>query len=99
MTALLLLAALAAAHPQLELRGLQPVAVRGSGFAAAERVHVVLRRPGVRAAETVRTDGGGAFSVRFVGRSIERCAPFTVTATGAAGERAVLLRRPLCPSR
>jgi hypothetical protein len=80
--------AAARSAPTLRLVDRTPVTVRGAGFAAGERVAVVLASSS-RASRTVHADAGGMFVVRFRS-SLGRCSSYTLQAYGATGTRARL---------
>jgi len=89
----------AVARPRLELVTPNPLLVRGTGFARQESVRVRLL---VRNGEMVRrvwATRGGRFLVRFGGPAPDRCAGYSIVATGASGSYARLRRpvRPACP--
>jgi hypothetical protein len=86
-----------AAAPKLRLVDRDPLQVRGSRFAAGERVRVTATNvtTSKATARVVRTTGRGTFSVRL-GRW-GRCAAIIVKAVGAGGDRATLMVRPPPP--
>jgi hypothetical protein len=84
-------AAAASSSPSLRLVDRAPVTVRGSGFAAGERVTVVLSSV-TRVSRAVHAGAGGGFVVRFP-RSLGRCARYSLQAYGATGTRARLTAR------
>jgi hypothetical protein len=69
-----------------------PLTVRGTGFAGGERVRVTIRATTRTVARSVRAGTGGAFTVRFPGVRIGRCGDAAITAVGARGDRARLVR-------
>jgi hypothetical protein len=77
----------------LNLGGTHPVSVRGEGFHARERVRLVLHEGGDTHRRRARAGASGAFSATFKGTAIDRCEPFSITATGRAGSRARVGRR------
>jgi hypothetical protein len=81
--------------PALRLTGKAPVAVAGSGFARGARVHVVLHGADGRRSRHARATARGSFAVRFVHASLDRCSPWRIVATDAAGDRVVLRSRAL----
>jgi hypothetical protein len=86
-----------AAHPALKLEGRAPVTIAGTGFAAHERVRLVLHSPRARSRQ-VTASSSGTFSKAFSGVAVDRCSGFWVSATGSRGSRAVLRRPPPeCP--
>ena len=87
----------AATRPALRLVDTSPVAFRGTGFKAHERVRVSVYA-GTRA--TRRTTAGlrGGFTVRFAGLNPSACAGFSAVAVGNKGSRASFKRPPgECP--
>ena len=77
----------------LKLGGTHPVSVQGTGFHARERVRLVLHEDGEAHRRRARAGASGAFSATFKGTAIDRCEPFSITATGRAGSRARVGRR------
>lgn len=75
--------------PSLRLTDRTPVTVRGTGFAAGERVSVVLSSM-TRTTRVAHAGLGGRFVVRFA-RSFGRCSRYTLQAYGATGTRARLV--------
>jgi hypothetical protein len=89
----------AAAAARLEVVAHAPLTVRGSGFARHEVVRVRLRMPNAQMVRRVRATRRGRFSARFPGAAPDRCAGYSIVATGASGSSAAL-RRPArrgCP--
>jgi hypothetical protein len=86
------LAAPAAAgiKPRLALVHASPLTVRGTGFAARERVRVTVRTAARTVVRSARTSGAGAFTVRFAGVRLGPCG--AVAAAGARGDRATFTR-------
>lgn len=83
-------------RPHIELTGTQPLSVRGAGFHARERVTVLLHQAeGATRAHHVTTSRAGSFTATFLGALLGRCAGVSITAVGAAGDRAMLKRIPL----
>lgn len=102
MGVVLALAALAAApspaagaHARLAVIAAHPVTVRGTGFAARERVRIVLRSPPDRVVRVARADESGRVTVAFAHVALDRCSTSSIVATGAQGSRATWRRRPL----
>jgi hypothetical protein len=90
------LAAQAAVKPTLRATSLTPLSVRGTGFAAQERVRLTAYGP-FRATKQVQADRLGRFAARFA-RPVESCnAMVLVTAVGPRSR--ATLRIPLreCP--
>lgn len=78
-------------HAALKLVRMQPLTVRGTGFAAHERV--VLRT--TQAQVVVRTSRLGSFVFDF---ATDRCSGGRVIAVGATGDHALLRLPPMmCP--
>jgi hypothetical protein len=72
-----------------------PVVVRGSGFAAGERVRVRVRVKGRSVyGKTVTSGRRGGFVARFAGHSMPRCGIYVITAAGSKGSSA-RLRSPM----
>jgi hypothetical protein len=73
-----------------------PIAVFGRGFVPRERVtvRVVIGKRNLTA--RVRASTAGRFTVRFQ-ESLPDCSPFSVTATGGAGSRAMLRKINIPP--
>ena len=93
-----LASARATTRPTLRLVDASPVAFRGTGFKAHERVRVSVYA-GTRA--TRRTTAGlrGRFTVRFAGLDPNACAGFSAVAVGNEGSRASFKRAPgMCPA-
>jgi hypothetical protein len=88
--ALLAPAALASGAPALRAAGMRPFAVHGVGFRPAERVTVRLVADGSTRVHLVRATAAGTFTTIFTAVSLERCAPFVVTARGSRGSTATL---------
>jgi hypothetical protein len=74
----------------VRLTGRAPVAVAGGGFQHGARVHVTLRVTGQLRSRHARVARDGSFRVRFVHAALDRCSPWRVVATDAAGDRVVL---------
>ena len=81
-------------HAKVRVVTLSPLAVRGTGFKAHERVRVTASPGGTR---RVRARGDGSFRVAF-SMPADRCAGLSVSAVGARGDRASLkLPQMACP--
>jgi hypothetical protein len=91
----------AVAKPRLKIVAHAPLTVRGSGFARHESVRVRLLMPGSEIVRRVRASSRGGFSVRFAGAAPDRCAGYSIVASGAAGSLVTLRSpaRPGCPPR
>ena len=88
----------AATEPRLRLLDTDPVAFRGVGFKAHERVRVVVYA-GERAAKRTTAGLHGGFVVRFTGLDPNACAGFAASAVGSEGSRATFKRAPgQCPA-
>jgi hypothetical protein len=107
LLALLIAAALAAPagraapKPHLVLTVAQPPTVRGTHFAARERVRVTFTAGGDGSVRSIRTSRSGAFVARAPGDfAYSPCgAPLVVVAIGARGDRATLkVPQRECPS-
>jgi hypothetical protein len=88
-----------AAHstPVLHLLAGYPVAVRGTGFKARERV-VVTAVGGKRLVRRTTASSRGAFTVSLPGVDAGACTGFSVTAIGNHGSRATFKLSPgVCP--
>ena len=79
--------AVAVARPSVRVTDTAPFTVRGSHFAALERVRVTVDSKS-NAVRTVTTTGLGAFFVRFRTLQVGYCPSYSVTAVGAKGSRA-----------
>src|SRR5438045_2937740 len=82
--------AVAAAPPRLAIVRAAPLTVRGTGFAARERVRVTVRTTTRTVVRSARTNRDGVFTARFAGVGLGGCG--TVAATGSSGDRATLSR-------
>lgn len=80
--------------PAVTLRSASPVTVTGTGFAARERVRVVVVLGHVRNVLRRRTNAHGAFRAVFAGMTADRCSSLAVHAKGATGDTASWHRRP-----
>jgi hypothetical protein len=96
MRALLLLAIVlslaassAAAAPRVWLVRDHPIKVAGRGFVPSERVRVTVAYGRERYLLLARTTATGTFVARSTSSTKASCASLTVTAVGAAGDRAV----------
>jgi hypothetical protein len=81
----------AKAKPTIALVDASPVVVAGRGFARAERVTLRASVNGRSITRRVTASRIGRFTVRLAATNAE-CDPFTVTAVGRAGSRAMLKR-------
>jgi hypothetical protein len=87
----------ASRRPSIIVVAAPPMAVRGTGFKARERVTVTVRATG-SARKQVVASSGGAFTVRFQNVDPSACAGLSITAVGNRGSRADFKRSPgLCP--
>lgn len=85
--------------PAVRLTAVAPVTIRGTGFAALERVSVALTRNGRTTLRRTRASRRGTFTVRFGLLALEPCrGTIVVRATGFCGSRAAL-RRPCRSAR
>jgi hypothetical protein len=83
--------------PALHLLDGYPVAVRGTGFKARERV-VVTAVGGKRLERRTTASSRGAFTMLLPGVDAGACTGFSVTAVGNLGSRATFKRSPgVCP--
>jgi hypothetical protein len=88
----------ASSRPTLRIAVELPLAVGGSSFHARELVRVTAVGTFGRRSRSVRATLAGRFVVRFAGLSGDPCTLRMVTATGAAGSRALLRLPPgVCP--
>jgi len=95
--ALLLPAAAVATAPRLAVADVSPLAVKGTGFAAKERIRVVASLPGA-SVHWATASATGAFVVRFSAMNPDSCTAYVVRAAGVRGDSAVLrVRPPECP--
>lgn len=97
LTALLLPATSVARAPQLAVTDASPLTVKGVGFAARERIRVVVSLPGSSVHWTTATATGG-FTVKFSAMTVDSCTAYVVHAAGLRGDTAILrVRPPECP--
>lgn len=102
MAAALVLAASAAAGPERKSRPSvalvkeSPVVVSGRGFARLERVVLRVSVAGRAYRRTLRATAAGTFRATFESADAD-CKPFTVTAAGGTGSRAMQTRRFTVP--
>jgi hypothetical protein len=74
-----------------------PLTLRGTGFAAGERVRVVVRTTSTRQLR-LNASARGSFVAAFRAASYNRCSGLTAFAFGSRGSRAQLaLPAPACP--
>jgi hypothetical protein len=98
LAAAVLASARAATRPALRLMDASPVAFRGVGFKARERIRVSVYA-GDRATKRLTAGPRGGFVVRFAGLDPNACAGFSAVAVGSEGSRAVFKRSPgMCPA-
>jgi hypothetical protein len=84
-------------QPRLRLLDADPVAFRGTGFKAHERVRVSVYAGG-RATKRVEAGSRGRFLVRFPALDPNACSGFWASAIGNEGSRASFKRSPgMCP--
>lgn len=84
-------------EPAMKIIDRTPLTLRGTGFAPAERVRLVVRVPG-RVQKRVTASRRGAFVVAFDKAAYNRCSGLTAFAIGSLGSRArLLLPAPVCP--
>jgi hypothetical protein len=86
----------ARAKAKLVLVDTQPVVVAGRGFAPAERVTLRTALNGRQITKRVTASRIGRFTVRLAATDAE-CYPFTVSAVGGEGSRAMLRRINIPP--
>jgi hypothetical protein len=85
-------------RPTLRLMDASPVAFRGVGFKAHERVRVSVYA-GERATKRLTAGARGGFVARFAGLDPNACAGFSAVAVGNEGSRASFKRAPgMCPA-
>ena len=84
----------AVGRPTLNTLAMQPVAVHGTRFRPAELVTVRIAAAGSVRVHVVRATASGTFTTTFTAVSLERCAPYFVTARGSRGSTATLRRSP-----
>src|SRR5689334_2115550 len=84
-------------HAALTIVRMGPVTVRGTGFRPSERV--VLQARTTTASTTRRATAGasGAFTAALPGIAVGRCGGLSITATGARGSRASVVRHVALP--
>jgi len=84
-------------RPSVMIVAAPPVAVRGTGFKAHERVTVEVMAGGPARKRTVAS-AIGAFRLVFRGLNPSACAGISITASGDRGTRAEYKRSPgVCP--
>ena len=97
----LFLAAPAAAqigHAKVWIASEQPLKIRGSGFAASDRVTVTVQRGRSTFRKTVAATSTGAFRAVWLRGLPTVCASTTVLAVGESGRRAAYaIRVTECP--
>jgi hypothetical protein len=79
-------------HPAVVVTNENPVVVAGRGFAARERVALSVRIGSRAYAKALRATPAGTFRATFA-QADAQCQPYTVTAVGRSGSRAVQTRR------
>jgi hypothetical protein len=85
-------------RPTLRLMDTSPIAFRGAGFKAHERVRVSVYA-GERATKRLTAGARGRFVVRFSGLDPNACVGFSAVAVGNEGSRASFKRAPgMCPA-
>ena len=89
----------AVAKPRLKVVAQAPLTVRGTGFVAREAVRVRLLMPRSEMVRRVRASRRGRFLARFAGAAPDRCAGYSIVASGGAGSFVTLRwpARPGCP--
>ena len=84
-------------EPAMKIVDRAPLTLRGTGFAAGERVRLVVRVPG-RVQKRVTASRRGIFVAAFNKAAYNRCSGLTAFAIGSRGSRArLLLPAPVCP--
>ena len=83
--------------PVVVLLSDSPVALRGRGFAARERLTVRVTIANRIYTKRLRATALGTFTARFTEAAATECDPLGVSVTGAAGSRAVLTRKIQIP--
>jgi hypothetical protein len=87
----------ASGQPAMKIADRSPLTLRGTGFAAGERVRLVIRVPG-REQKRVTATRRGSFVAAFSRANYNRCSGLTAFAIGSRGSRArLLLPAPVCP--
>jgi hypothetical protein len=91
-----------AARPMLRIVDTDPLTVRGVNFRGGEQVTVTAAVQNRVTAKTerhsrlTRTAAGGGFTVALPNVEPPTCAPWSVTAVGASGDRATIKFVPMC---
>jgi hypothetical protein len=80
--------------PIVRVAALQPLVVQGARFHARERVTVTYVGA-VRRQRRIVTSRAGAFTTSFANLPVDRCSGFSLSAVGAAGDRAEAKHKPL----
>ncbi|HKE78470.1 MAG TPA: hypothetical protein VKB54_04145 [Solirubrobacteraceae bacterium] len=94
---LLAATALGSSRARLTFTKATPVTVHGTGFHRHEHVRVTVRQPMAQSTKRMTASASGTFSASFPSVNVKRCQPLSVTAVGANGSHAALVRRPMCP--
>ncbi|MGI9110844.1 MAG: hypothetical protein ACR2GT_01365 [Gaiellaceae bacterium] len=84
--------------PALVLADRSPLTVAGRGFESGERIVVKVAGDGMERRRTIVADRLGRFTARWAGAVLPECRPYTVSATGARGSRAMLRRVQIPPA-
>lgn len=86
------------ARPALVLADRSPLTIAGHGFESGERIAVKVAGNGTERRKTVVADRLGRFTARWAGAVLPECRPYTASATGARGSRAMLRRVQIPPA-
>ncbi|MBA3243637.1 MAG: hypothetical protein H0T61_00470 [Actinobacteria bacterium] len=84
--------------PALVLADRSPLTIAGRGFESGERIVVKVVGTGMERRRTIVADRLGRFTTRWAGAVLPECSPYTVSATGARGSRAMLRRVQIPPA-
>jgi hypothetical protein len=85
-------------HAALRITRMDPVTVRGTGFRPSEPVLIRVRATMTSARRSVTAGAQGAFTVTVSGIQVGHCGRLAVTAIGARGSRASIVRRLPLPA-
>ena len=85
-------------HAALKIIRMGPVTVRGTGFKPSERVVLRARTTTASATRTASAGATGTFTAAIPGISVGRCGRLSITAIGARGSRASVIRRIPLPA-
>ncbi len=86
-----------AGSPHIRITNVSPLTLRGTGFAAHERVRVTVSAE-TSASRRILTGSRGGFVARFPTITFRYCTASMIRAVGSTGDKAVLrIAAPECP--